>query len=751
MNVTLTLRLYAAALLVAVAFALFLARRVSGRRSAPGAGAFAIQLLGIALWCFCSALELLLPALQAKLFFSALHYLAIGITTVAYVAFVVEFTRERRVSPWLLALAAVVPMLTTLLAFTNAQHRWIYAETALASFRGFGHLQITPGPWYWYGIFYSYALFGVATLLVVPALLRPARLRRRQHAALLLAALLPAGLNMLYLTGLGDRALPIDLTPAGFVLSAILIAWGLFRRGLLDLTPVARDIVVEEMSDSLILMDNGGRILDMNPAAQRLTGSSLAHALGATLEQVLPEAASMVSRLIAEGTAERSELEIELEREGRRFWYELRASPIHWRGRRAVGLLLVIRDVTSRIVAVHEIAEARDEAMAADRAKSDFLATMSHEIRTPMNGIIGMTEILLDTPLGVEEREYAERVHANALGLLNILNDILDFSKVEAGHMELEPRAFDLREVVEDTLDLIAAKAQAKGLEVACLISKALPRTVVGDAGRIRQILLNLLANAVKFTASGEIVVRLLEREREGSAVVLRGEVSDTGIGIPAEFQNLLFRPFSQVDSSDACLYGGTGLGLAIVRRLVDLMGGEVGLRSVKGRGSLFWFTLRLEVATQDILPTLRAPWPEGLRALAIDDSAPVRLQLEEQLRRLGFEVDTASSVREGLECLRAASAVERHYAVALVDENLGADDGLSFAAAVRADPELLAPPMILLSRLNGEPTRTEAWTAAGFVAMLTKPVRCRLLRARLASILAAPRGTPEQPAGLFP
>ena len=741
MSAALAIRIYAGGLVAAFAWMFLLARRVWSRRPTPGAGAFAVAITGIAFWGLCLGLELLVPRLEVKLFFASLHYVGIGVTTVAWLAFVVEFTRGERLPVWLLVLLSVVPLSIAVAALSNAHHGLIYREVELVLLRGFEHLSISPGAAYWYSVAYEYLIFGTATLLIARGVWQPVRLRRQQHAILLAAALLPAVVNVAYLSGLGDRGIPIDLTPAGFALSAVLIAWGLYRRGFLDLVPVARELVVEGMADSVVVLDGSGRIIDMNPAAEATTGRRIGEVLGASIDEVLPEVADLVHRLVAGGERVAADLELPLDRAGRRRWYEVRTTPIRSRGRPGGGHLVVLNDVTHRVAAVHELAHARDQAMAADHAKSEFLATMSHEIRTPMNGIIGMTEILLETSLSEENRECAERVHANALGLLGILNDILDFSKIEAGHLELHRSPFNLREVAEDAVDLVAEKARAKGLELVCLISDALPRTVVGDAGRIRQVLLNLLSNAVKFTNSGEVVVRLLERSREGSAVVLRGEVSDTGIGIPEAAAGLLFRAFSQVDGSDARRHGGTGLGLAIVRRLVELMGGEVGLRSVPGRGSLFWFTLRLEVAEVESVEGLGQPppsWPSGLRLLAIEDCAPARLQLEEQLRSLGFEIDTANGVREGIALLHAASRRGESYAAVLVDQQLGPDDGLTFAAALRAERGLVAPPLMLLAAAGAESIRTEIWTAAGFVAAVAKPVRCKHLHGRLATVLAA-------------
>ncbi|MDP8992400.1 MAG: ATP-binding protein, partial [Actinomycetota bacterium] len=291
------------------------------------------------------------------------------------------------------------------------------------------------------------------------------------------------------------------------------------------------------------------------------------------------------------------------------------------------GFFLLARSDRRRRQAEAELEAARDQAMEGSRLKSEFVANMSHEVRTPINGVLGSAALLMDTSLDREQREYADMIRRSGESLLTVIDDILDFSKVEAGKLELEQVEFDLRPLVEDAAEMVSGRAHAKGLELACLIPASVPAALRGDPNRLRQVLLNLLSNAVKFTEKGEVVVRVAVAEQDEDHVELRFEVSDTGLGISEDEVDRLFEAFSQADTSTTRRYGGTGLGLAICSRLVQLMGGTMGVDSEPGRGSTFWFTARLEPAPPEAVGGLPSPRPhlEGLRVLVVDDNATNR------------------------------------------------------------------------------------------------------------------------------
>jgi two-component system sensor histidine kinase/response regulator len=479
--------------------------------------------------------------------------------------------------------------------------------------------------------------------------------------------------------------------------------------------------IIDSINEGMLVSDRSGRVTLWNPVMERSFGRQAAVVVGRTLEEAIGGSAlpqqllpALRQSMQSGSTAVLRDLRVE-GREGDDRVFEARMFPFEH------GSTVFLDDVTDRKRAEVELQRAKETAESANRAKSEFLANMSHEIRTPLNGVIGMTGLALSTDLTLEQREYLLLAKHSADALLDIINDLLDFSKVEAGRLELDPYPFNLPEVVDAAAKTLAVRAHEKGLELLCRRADDVPAMVVGDGGRLRQVLLNLLGNAVKFTDAGEVQLRVDLEGTNGNQVQLHFSVTDNGIGIPRDKQQLIFEAFAQADGTITRKYGGTGLGLAICARLVELMGGRIWVESQLGSGSRFHFTAFFEVAAEQPRPAALADLA-GLPVLVVDDNSTNRRILHDTLKRWRMAPTVVDGGAAALRALDEAARTGHFFKLVLLDACMPEMDGFTVAEHMRSNPRMGGVTLMMLTSAGG-PADAERCRQLGIARFLIKPV----------------------------
>jgi two-component system, sensor histidine kinase and response regulator len=511
-------------------------------------------------------------------------------------------------------------------------------------------------------------------------------------------------------------------------------------------------LLLEGAPEAIYGIDTDGNTTFCNAACLRMLGYDTAsELLGRNLHVLAhhtkadgtpyPVAECSIYQTLHTGNDTHIDNEILWRKDGSWFPIECWSRLIH-RGGAIIGAVVTFIDITERKQAEEVLRNAKVAAEEGSRAKSEFLANMSHEIRTPLNGVIGMTDLALGTELTAEQREYLDTVKLSADSLLSVINDVLDFSKMEAGKASLDARDFNLRESLESTLRTLALRADQKGLELLCDVDGDVSQVVNGDSDRLRQIIVNLVGNAIKFTAEGEVLVKVQTRAREGTDSLIQFTVSDTGIGIPPEKQKLIFDPFTQADSTTTRTYGGTGLGLAISKRLVGMMGGRIWVESDPGQGSRFHFTVSLPPSEKQPIASEVLASPEvlrGVRVLVVDDNGANRRILLGHLSSWAMRAEGVEGGERALQELSAAQRADDPYVLILMDVHMPKMDGFDLTEEIRRRGELKAATIMMLTS-GGQRGDAARCDELGIAAYISKPIRTSELRGAIARVLGAAR-----------
>ena len=519
--------------------------------------------------------------------------------------------------------------------------------------------------------------------------------------------------------------------------------------GTLDRLHQRHELILNAAGEGVYGVNVEGNTTFVNPAASAMLGWPPEELVGRPMHALLqhtrpdgtpyPREECPIYAAFRDGAVCRVNGEVFWRKDGGSFPVEYVSTPIFEAGRLA-GAVVLFRDVSLRLETERRMHEAKEAAEAASRAKSEFLANMSHEIRTPMNGVLGMIELVLGTDLRPEQLEFLQVARESAEGLLTVINDVLDFSKIEAGGLALDQNDFDVRECLGDALKCLALRAHQKGLELNLRVGADVPVGLAGDPGRLRQVVLNLAGNAVKFTDHGEVTLGVAVESRTAEAVVLNFTVSDTGGGVPTEKLGAIFEPFVQVDGSLTRRHGGTGLGLAISSRLVERMGGRMWVESEVGKGSTFHFTVHMALPqrTAPVAPTLAPAELRGQAALVVDDNATNRRILEETLRVWGMRPTCVDGGSAALAELKRAAAVGKAYPLVLLDAQMPGMDGFALAERIQREADLAGSTVMMLTSL-GHQVDAGRCRALGLANYLVKPVKqSELLRAVLAALGAS-------------
>ena len=569
------------------------------RRAIYGATPLVVLMVSITQWMVAYILEIGSTTTASNLLWANIAYIGIVLGPVAWMFFAIEYTNPikkvtlRTAVPFL-----IEPAFILLVAWTDNLHHLFRATVALDVSGPFAYLVITRGPLFWVHVAYSYGVLTYGTYRLIRAYFHTSGIYRAQIGVSVLGTFAPWIINILYISPAASLFI-IDPTPIAFMVTGVMFAWGIFGYRLMDISPVARNSVIEQMDDGMFVVDTLNRVVDINAAAQAVLRKPIDRIIGLPIEEVFDEWSHLVEQY---RDVERANTQIRFSNGGQTHFYNLNISPLHDKQGRVTGRLVMLYNNTEQRMAEIALREAKEAAEAANRAKSTFLANMSHELRTPLTAIIGYSELLQEQTAVMDDTNLPQRLQKISISadhLLHIINDLLDLSKVEAGQMTLSISSFNVTSVIESVQVVVQPTLAENNNHLTVHFNLDADLTMEADQAKVRQILLNILHNAAKFTKDGEIVLTVQHDPADASQIMF--QITDNGIGISEIQVKQLFRPFFQADLSPTRRYGGTGLGLAISYHLCKLMNGDIQVQSKLGEGTCFNIFLPLVTSEKTI------------------------------------------------------------------------------------------------------------------------------------------------------
>lgn len=579
---------YVVPIIVASLIAIWIAFYSWQRRPAQNAVLLSLLSLALTEWLLFYALQISGANLQTKVVFGEAKYIGVALTPLIWLFFALQFSgwnQRSLLRGWGAALA-IVPVLTSIFALTTRWHGLFWSSPALAQSGNFSDFSVTYGFWYWVHLGYSYLLILAGTILVFNSLRQRKGLHRSQALALILSVLAPWFGNILYFSGFNPIPY-LDLTPFAFTITVLLLTWAILGFGLVKLAPIARGLIVEEMKDGMIVVDTQGRLADINPAAERLLGTTASRAVGRPLAGTLAAWPELVERY-RNVTDILEEIPVDPGR-----WFELQITSLHNKRTETIGRVIVLRDITDRKATENSLSLALQQAKDASRLKSHLLARVSHELRTPLGGILGFAELLQLNSFGelnLKQAEFVEEIIESSAYLGGIINELLDQAQLDSETLVLQNARLSVEPLFQRLKAHFSGLAAAKGLAFDLQVASDFPKALYADEKRLEQIFTNLLDNAVKFTDQGRVDLKIGLADSRHWAF----SVTDTGRGVEPESRAYIFDAFRQVDDAITSRNRGTGLGLSISKQLVELMQGEIRLESEPGQGSVFTVSLPL-------------------------------------------------------------------------------------------------------------------------------------------------------------